>query len=250
MQRSALYACLFPLLITGCQTAEQIVTVGPLPEPVLRTRALPATRARPRLDALRPPTPPDATTRAVVQVPGGIQRGRWRTIVIHHSASPGATPESMDQYHRQVRQWENGLGYHFVIGNGENTPDGALFVGPRWTRQLTGAHCKSAAGQYLGRWCADNHFNEHGIGICLIGNFEYEPPTPAQLRTLHDLLCVLIAETGVRPSEIHGHGDVTHRTACPGRYLDVAAVRRQVSTTLAYARQPTGGTASAIQAGQ
>ena len=59
---------------------------------------------------------------------GGIKR-RWQTIVIHHSASSRDTPAGMDAYHRNTRGWKNGLGYHFVIGNGVNTADGKVYVG-------------------------------------------------------------------------------------------------------------------------
>ncbi|MBM4054820.1 MAG: hypothetical protein FJ264_09150 [Planctomycetes bacterium] len=42
----------------------------------------------------------------------------WKYIVIHHSASESGCAAEFDKFHREKRHWENGLGYHFVIGNG------------------------------------------------------------------------------------------------------------------------------------
>ena len=65
-------------------------------------------------------------------------RRTWKYIVIHHSATDSGSAASFDRSHRK-RGWD-GLGYHFVIGNGRGTGDGVVEVGYRWTRQVTGAH--------------------------------------------------------------------------------------------------------------
>lgn len=179
-------------------------------------------------------------TAADIQVPGGIKKSKWKVIVVHHSAAPNATPQGMHRYHRDIRKWANGLGYHFVIGNGVKYPDGKLYVGPRWRSQLTGAHCAARAGRYLGVRRPSNYFNEHGIGICLIGNFETAQPTPKQMETLRDLICVLSRHASVDASQVFGHGEVTHRTACPGRNLNMPGLRRIV---LAAIQNPSGGAA-------
>ncbi len=44
--------------------------------------------------------------------------GRWTQIVVHHTGTAAGTPAAIDRNHREVRKWENGLGYHFLIGNG------------------------------------------------------------------------------------------------------------------------------------
>jgi hypothetical protein len=175
------------------------------------------------------PKPPraGAVSLADLQVPGGIERHKWKVIVVHHSDSAKSSPQGMDSWHRQ-RGWE-GLGYHFVIGNGVNYPDGKLFVGPRWRQQKTGAHTKASAGRYFSTFRADNFFNEHGVGICLIGDFEHGRPTARQLQTLQDLITVLAGATDARVTQVYGHGEVTHKTACPGRFMDMGALRRAVA---------------------
>lgn len=232
-----LSVCLF-----GCTTHERLSGPEPLPPAIMRTshggtaRVAPAPAPRPRV----------TTDVTLAQRRGGIdpsvlrpgvaiKRGRWQSVVVHHSATKSATPAGMDRFHREVRGWEHGLGYHFVIGNGVNTPDGRIYIGARWARQLHGAHCKNTAGVYFGRKRSENYYNNHGIGICLIGNFDEAPPTPAQLRSLEALVETLCEMLELNPARVYGHGEITHRTACPGSKLQwkLPQVRANVADALA-----------------
>jgi hypothetical protein len=244
MRRIALCAGLIAALLSGCAQPDRI-TPRPLPDPLARTRAAPPHRV-PAAPVPRIATPPPVREAPAVfdereLLPaGGIQRGLWNVIVVHHSANRGDTPASMDNYHRNVRKWSNGLGYHFVIGNGVNTEDGKVYVGSRWSRQLCGAHCKSRSGRYFGTWRQNNYFNAHGIGICLIGNFEHSRPTPRQLASLRSLTEFLCARARINPAHVYGHGEVTHRTACPGRFLsrELPQLRVAVAQALAVELDP------------
>jgi len=132
----------------------------------------------------------------------------WRWIVIHHSASERDSAASMDAYHRSARHWDE-LGYHFVIGNGTGSGDGAVEVGSRWPKQKYGAHCR----------VGDNEeYNDFGIGICLVGNFERTRPTSAQMGALARLVDYLSAKYHINDAHIIGHGTVDS-TRCPGRLL-------------------------------
>ena len=148
----------------------------------------------------------------------GIEN-RWECIVVHHSASDRASPQSMRADHVNNRGWD-ALGYHFVIGNGVAYEDGKIHIGERWRRQMTGAHCKVPG----------NHYNEHGIGICLIGNLEAHRPTPKQLEALVELCAFLTRNCRINPSRILTHGAVTGKTACPGQNFSLAPVLRRIST--------------------
>lgn len=145
--------------------------------------------------------------RVLAIAPGATPR-QWNSIVFHHSATVGGSAESFDAYHRAQKGWDS-LGYDFVIGNGNGTADGAIQTGPRWRRQLPGAHANSA------------EFNEHGIGICLVGNFDLWPPTPAQLRAARLLARELARRYTISRRRILGHKDIREGggTACPGRYF-------------------------------
>lgn len=139
----------------------------------------------------------------------------WRYIVLHHSGSDHGSVESIDAEHRQRtdsggRNWL-GIGYHFVIGNGDDMPDGEIVPTFRWRQQLAGAH----AGQ--------SDFNATGIGICVIGDCDARPPTSRQLESLKRLVAVLSMRYHIPPAAIVGHGDIK-ATDCPGRYFPLAEI--------------------------
>lgn len=131
---------------------------------------------------------------------------RWTHIVIHHSATAVGGARSFDAGHR-ANGWDE-MGYHFVIGNGTQTPDGFIEVGSRWDKQKHGAHCKTP----------NNYFNDHGIGICLVGDFTKGKPTRNQLSSLYRLSRFLSRACGIPVDRITTHAGVTHKTACPGRF--------------------------------
>lgn len=248
MQRIALLPVIATLVLTGCATTQvekpTPVTHGSQPRAPYAKSRHPRYVHRP-LPPLPPPLPrptpqPQPQRRYAIDTsglipPGGVARGRWSAIVVHHSAGDDDTVESMDRFHRNVRHWSNGLGYDFVIGNGVKTVDGKIYVGQRWRRQIDGAHCHNAAGRYFGTWRPDNFFNGHGIGICLIGNFEHSTPTPRQMASLEELARFLCTELGIPPSNIYGHGQITGRTACPGVGLKgrLASVRQAIAREVA-----------------
>lgn len=145
----------------------------------------------------------------------------WQWIVIHHSATTWGSAAIIDKWHRD-RGFDE-LGYHFVIDNGSvGCPDGQIEVGPRWPKQKWGAHTKSA----------DNRFNEYGIGICLVGNFDVDQPTPAQMQSVARLAAYLMRTYHIPSSRILGHGEIKP-TDCPGRFMNVAEVRRLADQILA-----------------
>lgn len=232
MERYAILCGAICLWLGGCTTVATRTTHAPL-DAAPATRRTPPPPSTPRL-------PPPASTPApagvdpiarAIRVPGGVAAAHWQVIVIHHSASDNDSPASIDRWHRQ-RGWD-GLGYHFVIGNGVNYPDGELYVGARWRSQTHGAHCKTGPGVYLNHKCPNNYFNDRGIGICLIGNLENHAPTPRQLDTLTRLIAALSQVANIPPEAVYGHGEITHRTACPGEHCDLAALRRRVRVALA-----------------
>ena len=214
------------IVVTGCATQPKrragtapypIYHVARSDRPVTRTTTpTPTPRPKRRASERRSPTAhalgwyPKRTT---------ISR-RWKHIVLHHSATSIGGAKRFDKYHRETRGW-NELGYHFVIGNGSDTPDGYVEVGPRWEKQKHGAHCKTR----------DNYFNDHGIGICLVGDFTRTRPSPAQLASLTKLVRFLSVSCGISPGNISRHGAITGKTQCPGRYFPIASLRRAVSTT-------------------
>jgi LysM repeat protein len=142
-----------------------------------------------------------------------VRRGRWKHIVIHHSGDNTNSIKGMEHYHRRVRRMENGLAYHFVIGNGVNTADGKVYVGDRWSRQIRGGHVASTA------------LNEIAIGICLVGNFDKRTPTSKQRSSLKALVYKLRQRTGIPHKEVRSHRNINPKpTACPGRRLNLQGI--------------------------
>jgi N-acetyl-anhydromuramyl-L-alanine amidase AmpD len=146
--------------------------------------------------------------------------GPWQFIVIHHSATPTGDAEIFDAAHR-ARGMINGLAYHFVIDNGsEGKADGQIETGPRWIKQMYGGHCRQA------------YMNEHGIGICLVGNFSESQPTDKQLASLVLLIHGLQEQFHIADDHILGHGEVIGEfSECPGRNFPWEALRKRLRET-------------------
>jgi len=123
----------------------------------------------------------------------------------------------MDMYHRQKRKMENGLAYHFVIGNGNGMRDGKIEVGNRWKRQIKGGHVASEA------------MNQIAIGICLVGNFEVNRPTEAQMKSLYALVGYLCKRCGISKINVKTHKQInTKPTACPGKLFPTQLLLKNI----------------------
>jgi hypothetical protein len=219
-------------LLVGCQNGTSS-TASTLPPPSFDAPKLAVAKPAPapvppgpvaKAPALPPPSktivPPKIAANTSVPrdwVPPVAPRP-WRWIVIHHSATTTGGAAAFDKMHR-AKGWDE-LGYDFVIGNGTDTADGQIEVGPRWTKQKYGAHAKTP----------DNRFNEYGIGICLVGNFDLERPTSKQMQSLTKLVSYLERTYHISSAHVLGHKD-TKSTDCPGKYLfeRLDLVRRQAA---------------------
>jgi hypothetical protein len=143
-----------------------------------------------------------------------VESGRWKWIVGHHSAIRNGNAAIYDREHRR-RGMENGLAYHFVIGNGIDSGDGEIEIGPRWVRQIKGGHVHR------------EDINEVGIGICLVGNFEETRPTSKQLMAFRELVNYLRSDVVGKKVGFAVHREIDPgRTVCPGRNFPVAQMHR------------------------
>jgi hypothetical protein len=153
----------------------------------------------------------------------------WNAIVLHHSGTSVGDVASIDAVHRQQRD-ENGrpwlgIGYHFVIGNGRKMGDGEIQPTFRWREQLPGAHAGKRA------------YNEHGIGICLIGNFDEHAPTSQQVAAARKLVKLLAERYAIGRAHVVRHGDV-QATACPGRWFCWEQIQQDLP--------PPGGSSTSV----
>ncbi|MBC8105095.1 MAG: N-acetylmuramoyl-L-alanine amidase [Anaerolineae bacterium] len=210
------------LLVSGCQAPA--ASVAQIPAPNFNGPVVVAPMSAPQVAVKQTQITPPRKANATAGVPKNwtpyATARPWKWIVIHHSATPRGGAVAFNRMH-QEKGWDE-LGYHFVIGNGTDTADGQIEVGPRWPKQKWGAHAKTP----------NNEFNERGIGICLVGNFDLERPTPEQMRALTKLTTYLMKTYRIRPQDVIGHGE-TKATDCPGRFINLAALRRQLANGLA-----------------
>jgi len=135
-------------------------------------------------------------------------------VTIHHSGGAvftrtdatavGASIRAIQRDHQERRGWAD-IGYHYIID-----PAGGLWEG-RDSRH-TGAHAGSA------------DLNAGNLGVLVLGNFDLQEPSSAQLATLDGLLELLCAGAGICREAVHGHNEVRTAaglgpTQCPGRHL-------------------------------
>lgn len=147
-----------------------------------------------------------------------IKKGRWKHIIIHHSAMPVGSAKGLDRFHREERHMENGLAYHFLIGNGRGMGNGEIFISKRWKQQLDGGHVKS------------HELNQTSIGICLVGNFEKSRPNMAQMKSLEALVRYLMRITKLPSSSVTTHKIIhPNHTLCPGKRFPTKKFKAAIS---------------------
>jgi len=141
----------------------------------------------------------------------------WQAIVIHHSGADFGNGPELGRAH-QARGY-GGLGFHFVLGNGEGAGDGEIQVGYRWARQLPGVH---VFGGDAAAW-----YNRHAIGICLVGDGDRTPPTAAQLQQLVRLVTALQQRFEIPADRVRLNSNIAPAGG-PGLLFPASAFRMQL----------------------
>lgn len=159
--------------------------------------------------------------------PGGytfwwqIPLSNHKKIILHHTDTwrQGNMYKELDyvkKIHMDINKW-GGIGYHFIISSEEvNGYAKVAYVGDIALRRAHALNNKGAYGIPKGR------MNEFSIGISMIGRFQHQDPTPAQLRSLHELVKELVFhEDGRLPNLVNdynkavGYHKFVDYTACP-----------------------------------
>lgn len=134
-------------------------------------------------------------------------------ITLHHDGmqpSFSTDPPSVAAHIELIRQMHRGkgwgdIGYHFVIDR----------AGRVWEARpiaYQGAHVKD--------------HNEGNIGICVLGNFEEQAPTAAQVEAVRMWVSVLRQSYGIPAGQVYTHREWPGAaTACPGAQLQGVVVR-------------------------
>jgi hypothetical protein len=148
------------------------------------------TEARPKLEMIVPMA--------------GVQK-----ITVHHTAGEFETDawsptagnlESIRAFHSDTgpkgRNWAD-IAYHFAI-------DRAGRVWQARPLAYQGAHARQ--------------HNEHNMGIVLLGNFDVQSPSAAQLTALREFIGFVRKLYDIPLEEVHTHGELVD-TECPGKHL-------------------------------
>jgi len=98
--------------------------------------------------------------------------------------------------HTRDRGWGD-IGYHYIIDRAGRVWEGRPI-------QYQGAHVKNN--------------NENNVGILVLGNFEKQSPSQAQLATLFETATKLTGRYKIRSSMVRSHQEI-NPTECPGRNL-------------------------------
>ena len=204
------------LLVAGCQVPNS--SVGQIPPPNFNGPIVLAAGTRPQIIRCRRTRrfAPAVATAGIPKswIPYATPRN-WKWIVIHHSATRAAGRSC------STKCTSKKGGTNSAITSSSATAQ---------TRPTGRSKSARGGGSRNGAPCedAEQRIQRCGIGICLVGNFDVERPTPEQMQSLARLMTYLMKTYNIRPQDVIGHGE-TKPTDCPGRFINVAAFRRKLA---------------------
>ena len=209
-------------LLAGCQQPQRISANVPGPiwpdmEPGLDSAPLPPEMPReaPSVSPGRMPSAP---------VTGIMPRSRWTSsgviasranpmngisrITVHHEGNVFSGSADVNSIARKLSNIRNGhinrrpeafadIGYHYIVD-----PAGRVWEGR--PLKFQGAHVEKR--------------NEHNLGIMVMGNFEEQKPTTAQLATLERFVIDQMRRYRVSAGNLFTHKELGG-TLCPGKNL-------------------------------
>ena len=126
-------------------------------------------------------------------------------ITLHHQGEIWQDGTDVEAYLRRLQQWSRltqrwaDIPYHYVVA-----PDGRIYA----VRPLTQAGDTNTEYDPRG----------HAL-VMLLGNFEAQQPTPAQLKAAVDVTAWLAREHHLGLDAIASHKDHSSQTVCPGKNL-------------------------------
>jgi hypothetical protein len=140
--------------------------------------------------------------------------GKVTRITIHHEGMDVESESSTSAVKEQLRKIQashkdrmhaGDIGYHFVI-------------------DCNGRVWEGRPIKYQGAHAGNGDANRGNIGIVLMGNFEVQKPTRAQVGSLKALTSCLMSKYRVTSSRLYTHREIRTKygigdTDCPGRYL-------------------------------
>ncbi|MFN3304689.1 MAG: peptidoglycan recognition family protein [Roseateles sp.] len=157
--------------------------------------------------SVKPPAPPIVSVEAWGGTPASVPAAPQRIskITLHHQGEIWRDGTDVENYLRRLQQWSRltkrwaDIPYHYVIA-----PDGRIYA----ARPL----------QQAGDTNTEYDPRGHAL-LMLVGNFEEQQPTPAQLNAAVALAAWLAREHRLGLDDIASHKDYSRQTVCPGKNL-------------------------------
>lgn len=189
-----------PALVSLVRPGVQVepVVVAPAPRPAPSFRIIPKTDWT-----------PDAPIASRLAPMGKVTR-----LTIHHAGMDRGEECSVEAVKTELCKIRNShlarmragdIGYHYIID----------FNGRVW---------EGRSVKYQGAHAGNSGANKGNIGIVLMGNFEIQSPSAAQVSQLRALTDYIMSKYSIPPSQIFTHCEIKAMyglgtTDCPGRYL-------------------------------
>ena len=139
-----------------------------------------------------------------------VRPDRWRYIYIRHTRTTSGNALTLGQ-------GTNGIGDHFVIGNGSGAIDGEIQIGQRWNQQVTAL--PPLPGAVIDPAC---------VSISLVGDFDRTVPTPTQLHRLSQLVRTLQNRLGIPAQNVLLLTEQSGSPAGSGKYFPSGAFRAEL----------------------
>lgn len=155
----------------------------------------------------------------------------WQYIILHHSATADRRLyndwENIRNYHINNLGW-NDVGYHYGIERDQ----GSVVIRSGRDLKTQGAH-SGLANTKIAR-NSRNMFNDFGIGICLIGNFNLDYPEDNIWKESLKLTRKLMNIFNIHTDRVLGHREtykyfqVNQLKNCPGKYFNLERFRKEL----------------------
>lgn len=131
---------------------------------------------------------------------------QWEKIVIHSLGEKEVSLSNLERHHKKILGFQEGVAWHFLIGDGSALENGEIYPTNRWEKQLLGKAFRQ-------------HSEEGALHICLLGK-EDTPASKEQLKALDELLTMLLNRHS--SAEIYAHSalEPTPRP-CPGEKISL-----------------------------
>ena len=160
------------------------------------------------------PAEPPMADRTVF--PGRMAELRpWRQIVVHRTAAPDRSFESVAGGSAADGAGATMPVVHFVVGGGRALGDGEVRHTRLWLEQLPAGSCPADGAVGRSRDEAAAQRSEPAIAVALVGNFRTQPPTAAQMDSLVALVHELTSRLRIPLTGVLLHSDLSG-VDCPG----------------------------------